>query len=393
MTDEIFDYFGGNSPRKIEPIEEDDFFGDLMPKKPAEINDADEEIVEEPAVVEESVQQHSDEATEEFSAEASPESDVEEKDEPAPVKSHWDMLASALGLAPKKQKQKAKPKDKSESKVKSESKPKPRSKPAKKTKEQPIEAADSSASNPGNADSIFDLEADARPKEQSGEVLSGMFVPKDADQFETPVESESYSRNKPELIDDDDPFAAFHSPTKSTNESPSSDVDASVSVEPEEEETHLVVDDDFVEFEVREFGQGRGDRAPKRKSRRRPERNDREEQPETTSRRKRPARRDDVDRDEESNRRGPRSKRDGGQRDSGPRDSRQREEVKEREGTRRKRKKSRNSRDEEMVHDDNEGSNRKKPKIPTWEDAISGVIDMNIKRHKSNSGRGGRKRR
>ena len=117
MTDEIFDYFGGNSPRKIEPIEEDDFFGDLMPKKPAEINDADEEIVEEPAVVEESVQQHSDEATEEFSAEASPESDVEEKDEPAPVKSHWDMLASALGLAPKKQKQKAKPKDKSESKL------------------------------------------------------------------------------------------------------------------------------------------------------------------------------------------------------------------------------------------------------------------------------------
>ena len=157
MTDDIFDYFGGNSPRKIEPIEEDDFFEDLMPKAPVDTANADNEedkVAEE--VVQKEVVSVADEADETV---ADVESDSVEE-EPVQTKSHWDMLASALGLAPKKNKKKSKPKAKPKAKAKPESE---KVKPTEAVVEQPSEIEAKSQDAPPQVESMFELDASDQP--------------------------------------------------------------------------------------------------------------------------------------------------------------------------------------------------------------------------------------
>ncbi|MCH2180025.1 MAG: hypothetical protein MK106_14605 [Mariniblastus sp.] len=89
MTDEIYDYFGGNSSRKVEPLDESELFED----EGETTDDADEkkavEIVE------------SNEVTETIEVvQATQESDgtTTVKEEVVATESHWDELASSFGI-------------------------------------------------------------------------------------------------------------------------------------------------------------------------------------------------------------------------------------------------------------------------------------------------------
>ena len=356
MTDEIFDYFGGNSPRKIEPIEQDDFFDDLMPKTEEEPEKVDAEHVE--SVVESSQEKSIDDEPVEIVEAVK----TDEEEKPA-KRSHWDILASTLGLAPKKSKKPEKNKKSAAKAVPQADEP---------VVEEPVKPAVSSISSDSetdsSVDSIFDLESDSE-EEPATEVLSEMFVARESEEFESPVEAIEQT----DTLEDDDPFAAFHRPTEAQAEI-SNDTD-DVEEDVENESSHLVVSDDFVEFEVKEFGRGNSERDGRRRPRKRKE--DQEPKP----RRSRSRRDADEEVENETSRRSSRSKRG---RERG-------DEVEEREISPRSRKKSRKDREDADRERDSE-SGRKKPKVPTWEDAICGVIDKNIKRHKTNSGRG-RKRR
>ena len=83
MTDELYDYFGGNASKKVEPIEDDD----------VEVNEA--------ANADASSEQQTD-ATSEVAASAGPADVASETKEPAKKAGHWDFLAGVLGVGGKK---------------------------------------------------------------------------------------------------------------------------------------------------------------------------------------------------------------------------------------------------------------------------------------------------
>ena len=99
MADDIFDYFGGNSSRKVEPLDENELFDDLKKPEPAAedesdiIADAEVELVEAPAAQAAQTASGSESGTGSAGAESS------DGDEDSGEKgAHWDFLASELGI-------------------------------------------------------------------------------------------------------------------------------------------------------------------------------------------------------------------------------------------------------------------------------------------------------
>ena len=154
MPDDIFDYFGGNSSRKVEPIDKDEMFEDLLPKK-AEPEaeggaDSDEEIVEAELAEEPNEPDQALDVVQTGSGAEDP----------------WNNLASSLGLEPEpvpvRQQKKPAASTKRPTKAKAESS-------ANKGRGQQAEAGDSDALGLDAVEK--DSEAPAK------EVLSEMFVP------------------------------------------------------------------------------------------------------------------------------------------------------------------------------------------------------------------------
>ncbi len=82
MTDELYDYFGGNASKKVEPIEDDEFDNEVE----------DEGVSQEPVeATAEPVQESSDEPQEAVAL------DTEGK-----KAGHWDFLANMLGISSSK---------------------------------------------------------------------------------------------------------------------------------------------------------------------------------------------------------------------------------------------------------------------------------------------------
>ena len=89
MTDDIFDYFSGNSARKVEPIEDDND----QPESPVETDPSDEAVQDDMGVgLGESEAIGAEDASDGDSSLASDE--VEE------TVSHWDRLLGKLGISP-----------------------------------------------------------------------------------------------------------------------------------------------------------------------------------------------------------------------------------------------------------------------------------------------------
>lgn len=455
MSDEIFDYFGGKSPRKVEPLEDDDFFGDLMAKDEAEPQPSEDSSAEDKSAIEtETKISGGQESKADRSMRASADTaDKANEPEAEPVAgSHWDSLASTFGIA---------------------AAPSP-SRPARET--EPVEIIDAEI-----VDDEIEVETEKAParaskvenrsragkkptaKRDSDDVLSEMFTP-DADEPSSDSGRGSKSKRAEvtaEVYDDDDPFAAFH---RSNEPEPTEDDPSAEIIEEDEEVDTLVVTDDFVEFDVKDLSSGKSEPRKRRRSRG-PKSDDRGDSNETRERKPRNERnrsrnKSGRDQDEQShdeggernqggrgerggrnqggrgkrnqgersernqgNRgdrnqgernqgdrgernegdRGERNQEDSGERNQGGRgrggnDRPPRRKRPEREGaneTRGRRGRGRNSERAEAVDDDSNDdgdSRRKKPKVPTWEDAINGVVEKNIRRHgsnKSNNRRGG----
>ena len=100
MTDELYDYFGGNASKKVEPIEDDEL--DLPNDGPAKVeNESEAEAVAED-VSEETAAFESDDTEVKESVEAELSENAEAEPENA---GHWDFLASMLGIGGKEKKQ------------------------------------------------------------------------------------------------------------------------------------------------------------------------------------------------------------------------------------------------------------------------------------------------
>ena len=450
VTDDIFDFFGGNSPRKVEPLGQDDLFDDLMPKKPADKSEVEEEKVDSAAQEIAPEQEVAVEPVAEATARDTRSDAVEELTEDAetPAPSHWDSLMSTFGLEQAK-----KPNPKPVEKSAEQSTPKTKAKAKGKTTPQPSEPGRSKFDEIDVEDSIDDgveiiedvevvqkspaaefvddifgeNQVDKGSDESPDDVLSEMFVPSDN---ETDYE-ESVGAMASRADIEDDPFAAFHrAPENIDDDEPEVDEDLE-----EEPESSLIIDENFVEFDVRELDRGgsskRQPRGGRRGRRDEPEAKTSERQPRDSNRSNRDSGRSDRD-SNRSNRESERPARQSnrparghGQVDSADelqndgdeaggkrkrrrkrsRGDRQRDEVEFRdsggsgdsgESRESKPRRGRDSRSRRSRNDDDrnnrDGGERKK-QVPTWEDAINGVVDQNIKRHKSGSGRGGPRRR
>ena len=381
MPDDIFDYFGGNSSRKVEPLDESEMFEDLLPKKtePEAISNSDDE----PEIIEaELVAEHVDDVQDDELV--NEEIVQEEPAEPVAANDPWNDLASSLGLEPT-------PKTASETKG---------------STYEPVVEDDSSEAT---ADTTKPVEVfsvhreDDDDHEPAQEVLSEMFVPAE--------DPEAYSEEREPIDDlDDDPFAAFSGARR-----------VEVAAEPDETEFEemevsgsedLDSDPNFVEFEVKDLGGPGEEEREERKGRRRPRRRQRgggdradELQSDISGSEDRGSSRHaeshEEDREQESEerergRRGGRRRVKSEERDDEP--SRTSEHVRDRESRSRSRNRGRDRIREEQ-HDDgdrvDDRDKKKKPRVPTWQEAIGVMIDANIKRHESNtnSGRGGRRRR
>ena len=420
MTDEIFDHFSGSSPRKVEPLAQDDLFDDLIPK-PAEetVEEGESEAVQDIVSSDADAEMEASEMVQEETAiVAHAKTDVADSNEdsqPAPQagESHWDSLMSAFGLKP------AKPKTKAKAEPVVEPDPEPDPEPVADS-DSVDEESDESQFVAEEAEIVDEVEVvQAMPTTERVDDFFGIDPSEATEQdvsqeaqsemFATRNDEDSVSRSTANTEVDDDPFAAFH-------RGPESIVEEPVFEEPEQEESDsLIVDDNFVEFEVRELDRGNEEKRPR--SRRRKRKPSGESESREKSRDSRNRSRDESSEkvgDESRSRKKRKRKRSRGDqqrqevdardidprdvdprdidpRDVDPRDIDPRDidprDIDPRDSERRKR----NSRKRRDRKDDQDG--KKKQKIPTWEDAIAGVVDQNIKRHKSGSGRGGRKRR
>ncbi|MFT7633848.1 MAG: hypothetical protein ACI87E_004906, partial [Mariniblastus sp.] len=167
MTDELYDYFGGNASKKVEPIEDDDL--DL---------EEDEVEIQESVVESDTIAQSNQE---EESMNDEPE---EQASEPKKA-GHWDFLANMLGISgnktAKSETPKATVKAERKPKSKSETKPaKPKTARAAKPKPKPESAPvveDSPASQDGKGD-FFGFDPIPSPEEDT--VLPSMFAKKES---------------------------------------------------------------------------------------------------------------------------------------------------------------------------------------------------------------------
>ncbi len=360
MTDEIFDYFG-ESPRKVEPVENDDFFEDLMPKHEV-AKGSEPEKEAETSIVAEPVEEVSE--TPEVVVEDRPESVAEADDnDDFGLESHWDSLAVSLGLEAASQPQFG----------------------ADKVKDETEDVVEAEIASPIEADveAELDLGGSVDGDASNENVLADMFASGNED-FNEPAEPMA------EVVDeltarnfDDDPFAAFHRPIADAEPDGEEESPQAMESDSEPEQSHLVVSDDFVEFEIKELDQsgGGGGRERGRDGGRRGRSKSTDSGRRERGRRNDTEGRDDSKIEDAEPKRRKKRRRDRESSEIGYSDS------EHREGRRGKRSSQQNESEREST------SSRKKPKIPTWDDAICGVIEKNIKRHRSGGGKSGRKRR
>lgn len=393
MPDDIFDYFGGSSSRKVEPLDENEMFDDLLPGKQEIDTAADSESAAETEVVDAELVAESVDDFDEVNESAAIKASAESADEPDQDDDPWSDLASSLGLdpTPAKPAKPAKPADP----VKPAEPVVPRTSVvlgevglvadlgAKEEPEPEVEKQDRASA----ADVFERDEGDDQEQGMTQEVVSESFVPNE--------DPEVYSQR--EMVDDwdDDPFAAFSgSARRAVDDTPDSDledIDDDLDIDSE-----IEIDPDFVEFEVKDLGgrvdQEREERTGRRPRRRRRGRGDddtRETAPSDDRPEQQQAKRSD-DRGDSRNRRSGRPR-------SGESVPQQDEVADETKGNRqagdRTRQRDRGQRAGESADDDR--MQKKKPRIPTWQEAIGVIVDENIKRHESgaSAGRGGRRRR
>ena len=249
MTDDIFDYFGGNSPRKIEPIEHDDMFDDLMPKvepEAAEIPEPAEEAVVEEDVVAQPTQ--NDVHPVDIAADST-------SDEDQAAADPWDSLASSFGLAPAAKPAKAAAKEREEAKPVAKEKTAPKNKPLKKKEVvrdeieiiEDVEVVQEAAPTAtDDTEDFFGFHSETKSDSEPPEVLAEMFTPSQDEEFDTAPNS-----GTTRMVDDVDPFAAFHGSDSFSNEE--EEVEEPTNEVVESNESELIVSDDFVEFEVKDL--------------------------------------------------------------------------------------------------------------------------------------------
>ncbi len=439
MTDELFDYFGGNSARKVEPLDDSELFDDLKPALPASPSDDENQNVdledeEEVEFVEKRAETVDAEAVQGTSGQVTTTDDIQSS--PA-VDSHWDLLASSLGIKPPPQPARSPVPGSS---ARSRRKPKnKRTRPEKQTStpsvpfgigiydDQPVQSPASSGRAESSIDplspemepqqtvEVFELEANSMSAENAvhENVLSEIFTGREED----------FEREKIEIVDvdfDDDMVDDLADDRADSLPDFSGPAAHSASIEEGE---------DFVEFEVTDLEES-PERGPRRR-RRRPRglksepagREDRQDRNKSNSR-NRTERTDRVKKSdtEPGERRGPPQRshstedyvepsiETGLEFDDEKLVTENRDQPaarSERTGRRRRRRgrkavetsaSSTASYDQDNIQIDDEeldGEDKKrKPNIPTWDDAIGNIIESNIQRHKSGSGnRGGRRRR
>ena len=196
MSDDIFDYFGGNSSRKVEPLDESEMFEDLMPGSEdpdggieAAPSDeaADESEIVDAELVEESADVEADDGSVADSPSTKPATEAADDDDP------WNDLASSLGLEPAV----PGPAKSRTSVVLGEVGLVADLERENTGKTEPQSEPDGPRSSEADSDSVED---DAE-EEKSEEVLSEMFVPRE--------DPDAYPPREP--VDDleNDPFAAF----------------------------------------------------------------------------------------------------------------------------------------------------------------------------------------
>jgi len=391
VPDDIFDYFSGNSPRKVEPLDESELFEDLLPQQQEPQVEVGEQDREHDIVDVELVRQSAeDEAADDSNpvAEAGAEEERQAKDP-------WSDLAASLGLEPT-------PVD---SAVGEKGKTPEHERTSADRRKDPVateNAVEASEEGLKSAQRVVEKRTaspgrdDRKPSVDSpGRASRG--VPSRGEDAADDSRRQLRDSNTEEA-DEDDLFAAFRGSDHREVEGASAELDLA-DIEDEAVADEVEFDPDFVEFEVKDLGgrvdedrEERTERRPRRRSRGRGEENAREEQQRPASRQQEVPSVDDGDRRERSKRRGGRRRsRESIERpdDYRPATSSDNELVSEASDRARQKERPRDDDGENAARD------RKKTRIPTWQEAIAVVVDANIRRHESNpgSGRGGKRRR
>jgi hypothetical protein len=276
VKDEIFDYFAGNSPRKIEPLDESELFDDLFPPALSQAGVQAESVAEtEKHITTSDVNPPGDEQRSDSLAEYKPDqdwdsdsqfaagSDVvldEASDEAqsatAPI-SHWDHLALQLGLTPKPVPTKP-----------SQPKPDSRARRSSRTRPEYHQPAET-VSRPGSSrdtsrQSTASFAAEEPAEAASPSSAADIFIPDYRSLSEEAVAGE-------QVVDDDfdvDPFATFHN-LEATRESVDLFDDDSEDSAELKADDELAAAGDFVEFEVKDLESGRGSNSARPRRRRR----------------------------------------------------------------------------------------------------------------------------
>ena len=260
MTDELYDYFGGNASKKVEPIEDDD------------LDNLDEEVESNQSA------DGTDELTTEASSQPDPSLKLASKLDPAPANEaeeivadepaaeketkkggHWDFLANMLGISPSKSEPKTPAKDSTSGRK--VAKTASRSKIAAK-KERAAEAPqavtrdeESKSAAVSDQPDFFGLEP--IPAEEDSTVLPEMFVASETD-------------TTAEFIDDDPNALIGWDPIPPKSDSPDREQDSDEGSETIQEEPMAEVeepvnyveedfieggddDENFVEFEIEDL--------------------------------------------------------------------------------------------------------------------------------------------
>ncbi len=251
MTDEIYDYFGGSSPRKMEPLDESEMFEDLLPsKKPEPVEEPPIEVMfdEDLGSVPEASMADS------WSSQSQDDVLKDAVERSAPVKSHWDDLASSLGLSPpsaidspktsKPVAAERKQDNPEKLKVKAELENKRAPKSGDRTRQRDDKLIASPKANP-------------QPVESDADCFSELFFSPDEIDFEATTAGIDVP---PEDDFENDPFAAFSGSQASRRKEPEFEVE----VEVEESQSEILdinepVNKDYIEFEVQDIGGQRRD--------------------------------------------------------------------------------------------------------------------------------------
>lgn len=400
MTDELYDYFGGSASRKVEPIEDDDL----------DVNESVAETTEESPVAED-VDVVAEEAREENAVAASTEAESPTEPpkttepEPKPKKSgHWDFLANMLGIGGR---------DSSPAADVPET-PAPEA-VVEETEEEVVQAAGA----PSTDESFLGLDNIPSPEDKT--VLPEMFTSEE--ETESPSTEPEASSNE-STNDDLIGWAPAPSKFKPVKKEPAPEPKPAAQKKAAEVAEPDADGEEFVEFEIEELDSSprskdedsRAGRSPRRRRSSRRSEEQEEERPRRRKRRTRAEDRDDevseepveaFEPDEEESvpvekkkkrrrrRRKPAVESSDNLEDEFDAEEapvsydeedtpeRARDDARRSSGRGRRRSKSRS--EESTGRDEPE---RKRAKVPTWDEAISGMIESNIKNHKKSSGRG-----